>query len=484
MIGRTSIPLMNNLTLHFAAVGLSFLALSPARAALDPAIVGADARWVVFLDVNELRDSALGKELIGTVQKHVQSEMAQSSVQLDFTKTLASISTVTGYGTNFSKDPNLLDSSLVVRGTADLRKIAEALVVQATVTTPERVTELKDFPFAAYAIRGQVIVAFPPEPIILISKSKPQLLKALAVFRGTSPSLAQTPSSPLRALLPAAGHAYVVAASLMPNEKWASDDGPHTRILQMVSSGSLTLGDDGPRTAAHVRLSAISDAMADKLLKIVQGLTAIAALTETGDKQLTEFLQSAVVEKQDLTVTVHLAYATDRLVQMIQNSQSSAKTADAPGLPGGIPANAGKVVAEWKPDQAPANATPGAALLATRTIENVRLVNGATISLVGRRDHSGFAIFDNVEIAPMPGTGSPLRFEAENMRLRGYRVQNAPYASHGKFIALQGSFGSAQFEFPGEDGDYVIRVRYLEETPGKTTLSVNVRNPEPAPESP
>ena len=40
------------------------------------------------------------------------------------------------------------------------------------------------------------------------------------------------------------------------------------------------------------------------------------------------------------------------------------------------------------------------------------------------------------------------------------------------------------FEFPGEDGDYVIRVRYLEETPGKTTLSVNVRNPEPAPESP
>jgi hypothetical protein len=65
------------------------------------------------------------------------------------------------------------------------------------------------------------------------------------------------------------------------------------------------------------------------------------------------------------------------------------------------------------------------------------------------------------------------------MKLNGYRVQNASYASHGKFIALQRSFGSAQFEFPGEDGDYVIRVRYLEETPGKTTLSVNVKDPEP-----
>jgi hypothetical protein len=472
---------MKNLTLHFAVLGLSFLALCPIRAAFDPAVVVTDAQWVVFIDVNDLRASALGQQLIDAAQKQVQIGLANSSIQFDFQKVLATIESVTAFGANFSSDPKMLDGSLVIRGTADLRKIAEALVVQATVTTPERVTELKDFPFAAYAIGGQVFVAFPPEPIILVSKSKPQLLKALAVFRGTSPSLAQTPSSPLRALLPAAGHAYLVAASLVPTEKWAQVDGPQTRILQLVSSGSLTLGEDGPRTTAFVRLAASSDDMADKLLKIVQGLTAIAALTETNDKQLSEFLQSAVVEKQDRTVTVRLAYATDRLVQMIQNTQTSAKTAAAPGTPGSAPVVASKVVAEWKPDQAPANTPPSAALLATHAIENVHLVNGATISLVGRRDRNGAAIFDCVEIAPMPGTGSPLRFEAENMKLKGYVVKNAPYASHGKFIALTGSFGSAQFEFPGEDGDYVIRVRYLEEMPGKTTLSVNVKDPEPAP---
>ena len=477
---------MKNLTLQFAALGLSFLAFSPVRAALDPAIVGADAQWVVFLDVNELRDSALGKELIGIAQKNVQIGMANSPIQLDFTKTLASITTVTAYGANFNSDAKKIDGSLVIRGTADLRKIAEALVVQATVTTPERVTELKDLPFAAYAIDGQVIVAFPPEPIILISKSKPQLLKALAVFRGTGPSLAQTPSSPLRALLPAPGHSYLVAASVMPTEKWLSADGPHTRILQLVSSGSFTLGGDGPRTISLVRLAANSDDTADKLQKIAQGLAAMAALAQTNDKQLSEFLQSAVVEKQDRTVTIRVAYATDRLVQMIQNTQSQPKTAAAPGSPGPAPTppTAGKVVAEWKPDQAPADAAPGAALLATHTIENVHLVNGATISLVGRRDSKGAAIFDCVEIAPMPGTGAPLRFEAEKMTLVGYRIQNAPYASRGKFIALQGTFGSAKFEFPGEDGDYVIRVRYLEETPGKTTMIVNVKDPEPTPEAP
>ena len=479
MIGRMSIHLMKNLILHFAVLGLSFLALSPARAAFNPAVVASDAQWVVFIDVNDLRASALGQQLIDAAQKQVQIGLANSSIQFDFQKVLATIESVTAYGANFSSDPKMLDGTLLIRGTAELRKIVVGLAAQATVTTPEQVTELQDLPFEAYLVGGQAIVGFPPEPIILVSKSKPQLLKALAVFRGTSPSLAQAPSSPLRALLPAAGHSYLVAASLAPTEKWAQVDGPQTRILQLVSSGSLTLGDDGPRTAAFVRLTASSDDMADKLLKIVQGLTAIAALTETNDKQLSEFLQSAVVEKQDRTVTVRLAYATDRLVQMIQNAQTPEKTAPAAGTPGSAPATASKVVAEWKPDQAPANTPPSAALLATHEIENIHLVNGATISLIGRRDRKGAAIFDCVEIAPMPGTGTPLRFEAENMRLKSYRVQNAPYASHGKFIALIGSFGSAQFEFPGEDGDYVIRVRYLEETPGKTILSVNVKDPEP-----
>ena len=474
---------MKNLTLHFAALGLSFLALSPARAAFNPAVVAADAQWVVFLDVNDLRASALGQQLIDAAQKQVQIGLANSDIHFDFQKTLATIESATAYGANFSSNPKMLDGTLLIRGTAELRKIAVGLAAQATVTTPAQVTELQDLPFEAYLVGGQAIVGFPPEPVILVSKSKPQLLKALAVFRGTSPSLAQAPSSPLRALLPAAGHSYLVAASLAPTEKWAQVDGPQTRMLQLVSSGSLTLGEDGPRITAHVRLGASSDDMADKLLKIVQGLTAIAALTETNDKQLSEFLQSAVVEKQDRTVTVRLAYATDRIVQMIQNTQSPAKTAATAGTPGSAPVTASKVVAEWKPDQAPANTAPSAALLATHPIENVHLVNGATVSLVGRRDRNGAAIFDCVEIAAMPGTGSPLHFEAENMKLKGYVVKNAPYASHGKFITLSGSYGTAQFEFPGEDGDYVIRVRYLEETPGKTTLSVSVKDPEPEAEA-
>ena len=112
---------MKNLTLHFAAVGLSFLALSPASAAFDPAVVAADAHWVVFLDVNDLRASALGQQLIDAAQKQVQIGLANSDIHFDFQKTLATIESVTAYGANFSSDPKMLDGTLLIRGTAELR---------------------------------------------------------------------------------------------------------------------------------------------------------------------------------------------------------------------------------------------------------------------------------------------------------------------------------------------------------------------------
>lgn len=471
---------MKNKLRLFVIASLTWLLLCPlARADFNPAIVASDAKWVAFLDVAELRGNALGKQLIESAQKNPKfGAGADGKVVIDFQKTLATIESITAYGANFSKDPKTFDGTLLIQGTAELRKIAVGIAAQATISTPNHVSELKDLPFEAYLIDGQTIVGFPPEPIVLVSKSKPQLLKALAVFRRTSPSLAQTPASPLADLLAKSGHSYVVAASLVPTEKIFPEDGPQTRILQMANSGMILLSEEDTRTVAHLQLAASSDEMADKLLKIVQGLVAVASLTESNDKYLAEFLQSATVERQNRIVTVHLSYATERLVQMIQNAQQTAKSAS----PAGAHSMPGKVVAEWKPGKAPAGVPPSAELLADHTIENVRLYNGSTITLIGRRAHNGAAMFDKVEISAQPGSATSLRFEAEGMKHRGFRIQNAPFASRGKLIALTGSFGSAQFEFPGEDGVYQIRVRYVEEAPGKTTLAVNVKDPDPTPE--
>ena len=85
-----------------------------------------------------------GKELINEAQK-AQFQHTGGTIAVDLQKVLATVGTVTAYGANLSTDPKMVDGALVAQGTPDLRKIAESQLLQATISSPERVTELTDF---------------------------------------------------------------------------------------------------------------------------------------------------------------------------------------------------------------------------------------------------------------------------------------------------------------------------------------------------
>jgi hypothetical protein len=126
----------------------------------------------------------------------------------------------------------------------------------------------------------------------------------------------------------------------------------------------------------------------------------------------------------------------------------------------------GKTVAEWRASEvsAPDGAEPNA--LSWRTVENVALVNGSTISL-GRWANGGKTPkFDRVEIVPAAGAGSPLVFKADLMR------------------NFRGSM--SQIQFPGTDGTYTLKVAFVNDPEGKAKFAVSVRNPneDPTPPSP
>lgn len=474
--------LMNKLSHSLFVLCSVLLAGLPVRAAFDPAIVGEDSRWVVFVDLNAMRGSVLGKQMLEIITK-APPQIGTPAVHLDLPKTLATIGTATAYGTNFSKDPKLLDGVLLLRGTDDLRKIAQGYLAQATITTPDRISELKDkdLPFDAYSIGGQVIVAFPPEPVVLISKSKIQLLKAREVFRGDASSLANAGASPLTNLLPKSGGAFLIAATVMPSEDVFPADAPQARILKMASAASLSIGEDGPQTFAHVELVATSEEMADKLMKIVQGITAMISLTETNDKNLDEFLKSVAIARDGDNITLSLSYPSERIAQMIENAKQQAAARRGNYRPGAVD-NGFKSIAQWKADDDGQDAAGGTPVY--HTIENVHLSNGSMIMLIGRGE-GGHAQIDRVEISPMDGSAPPLRFKAENMTLlRGYYPEAVSTASGGRLITLSRGRGMAQFSFPGDDGTYRLKVRYVSETGEtgpKSRFSLMVKDPEPVP---
>ncbi len=451
---------MNHL-LRSALFVFPLLASLPLEAAYNPAIVAADARWVVHADLNALRASTLGKELVTAIEK-AQAGATAGVIGLDVSKVLATVGTLTAYGTNLSGKPEAIDGALVLQGTADLRKIAESLLLQGTLAEPKVFSEVTDLGFPAYAIADpkakpeanlQVIVAFPPEPIVLVGKSREQLRKARDVFRGAAPSLVQTPASPLNRLAAGADGAFLFSASVVPTEPLFPQNAPQARILQLANSGAIALGERGANTFAHVELLASSDHNADKLMKILQGMTAMFSLAETTDKQLAEFLNSTAVARQDNTVTLDLAYSSARLVTMVQALQTQATPRPANRQP---PIVLGKAVAEWGGDGVAAAAGTNPTAPAERTIENVTLATGNLLTL-GRSLNGGRqARFNRVEITPAAG-GQPLVFTTEFMR------------------SVRGTMW--QLSFPGADGVYHLKVAYTPDPDGKAKYAVSVHDP-------
>jgi len=477
-----------NRTLLALSLPLMSLAPLPLTAALDTKIVSADALWVMHIDLNSLRDSTVGKELM------VQAMMLQAEamkkeqmpVQVDVPKLLTTIGSITAYGTNLSQDPNLVDGALIFQGTADLRKIAEGAVAQATVTTPDKISELKDMPFEAYSVAGQLIVAFPKEPIILVSKSKTQLLAAHKIFRGDAPSLAKAKASPLNGLIRNQTGAFVLAASVVPSGDFFPDDAPQARILQMAKSASVELGEENKQTFAHVQLLASSDDSADKLMKILQGIAAMVSLAESSDRYLAEFLRSVAVTREKNIVTLHLAYSSERLVQMARDFQQKQvqrprrnNTVDG-GVQrdvssGPVPPVEEKVILKWKGDQQLGDIGVSLKTLVSRSVANIALAPGQVVILTGHRNEGENARFDYVEIAPTDG-GAAQRIEAESMKLDKYTVLNNRHASDGKLIQAHDSYGTARFPFTGSAGNYTITVRYVDETDGESDFFLSVKD--------
>ncbi|MDB6152783.1 MAG: hypothetical protein JWL90_1236 [Chthoniobacteraceae bacterium] len=479
---------MKTIFRRLTCFGILILATSVSRAALPPVIVGADARWVVYADFNAMRTSELGKELIEIARKS-QFESTVGMIAIDFQKVLATVGSVTAYGTNSSPDAKVLDGVMVIQGTEDLRKIAEGVLVHETVTNPKHVLDVTDFPFPAYAITDgkdaqQLVIAFPPEPIILISKSKPQITNARNVFRGEAASLAKVPAAPLGRVLADSSNAYFFGATTMEAGKLFGEINAQARILQLASSGLVSLGERDGNMFAHASLIAPSEEMAVKLMKILQGMTAMLSLGESNDKQLAEFMNSVAVKKNKEAVTLDLSYPSARIVQMIKSFEPNAvpPRGIAPSVPVIPRVQEEKVVSTWKAEAPAASGVAGVSTLAWHTIENVKLLTGTTISLITEPNGPGSVHLDRIEVSPAGAVSAPMVFRAEYMKLNGYSIEDAPDASGGKWISTQQPTNTARLQFRGGSGLYTMRIGYLADAGSKASFSVVTKEPSTAAE--
>ncbi len=295
-----------------------------AQATPNPSHVSADAVWAFHADFKAMRETALGQEFIKFLRTQ-QFAATENFLALNTDKFLEAIGSITAYD---EKDGA---GGVLIHGNDDLRKIAEGLLVQETLQKREGFvcTEVKDAPFPTYSVRAkqqskdvqldaELLLAFPPEPVILIAESQPQIQLLRDVLLERKNSLAKTPDAVLAESMRNAGNAYLyVGTTTLPNEK-TDGNSPQSRILRLSKSASLAVGENGPQTFARAHLVAGSEETAVKLLKVVEGLAAMLSLAESKDADISAFLNSVKVQKTNQTITTEISYPSARILSMFQ----------------------------------------------------------------------------------------------------------------------------------------------------------------------
>jgi len=154
-------------------------------------------------------------------------------------------------------------------------------------------------------------------------------------------------------------------------------------------------------------------------------------------------------------------------------------------------------IGQWKATSKSGGVAPSAQSLVRRTFSNISLKKGETLQLTGTEDGGEAARIDYIELIPKGGnTPTPptppkppstpknaFRVEAENMSLKGYRLERSNsfnFASGKAYTSLYAKgakeTATASTKFSGATGKYDIIVAYFDENDGASTFKLKKGN--------
>jgi hypothetical protein len=312
------------------------LALFPATlpaGPFEPSRVSADSHWVIHVDLESLWPTSIGRSLVEVLELP-STPSKDRTIPVSLQRLLGTVRSVTAYGASIPSGPSTFDGAILVEGTTEMRKIAESMLLLRSLDQTDTCALVPAFPFPVYLIAESkaqaeqglgLFIAFPPEPFLIVSRSRPAVLKAQALFGDATLSLAGAKAAPLNqvALKPHAG--ALVCAGVAPPASFHRPDDPSSRILHLVETASLELREKDGKVIGHSDVSAHSDSDAQKLHRILDGILALPVLAGTMAPQPFDLLRSITVTRAGKDVSLGISRNTDELAALIRRRSPSAR---------------------------------------------------------------------------------------------------------------------------------------------------------------
>jgi hypothetical protein len=305
-------------------------------APLQKEVVSAQAKWLLHLDLDNLRETQFGKHLYADVllkefSKPLSDLNEKLNLSLDFNK----LASLTAYGTDYSVKPEA-SGVLVIKTGMNVEEILNTLLVQQTNLSPQNLGDnhlkrVQTEAFDLYSIENEVFLA-PQQSTLIVAKSRSHLEKALQVIKGKAGNMK---SSKAFADFPAAPDTFFflgVAEGFSPGTKPEDAPGdtnepmnelskqlstlaPQAKILQMADGGRVVLGEKADNVFLNVALKAKTVENATQIQQVLQGVSALLALSKANDPNF--FLPPLNITAEARTVSINVSYPVNKLLQAV-----------------------------------------------------------------------------------------------------------------------------------------------------------------------
>jgi len=311
---------MNKLSRIVAPAIFMSVALGSAVAAgFDAKQVSADARWVAHLDAGTLKQTVLGRYIVGqmaTPEANRKFEAFKAVFQFDPREDLES---VTLYGTGKAKEEGVA-------------------LFQGRFNTDQLVTLIKGNENYSSEVHGTRIIhswidekkpgtrsygCVVRNDQVVVGDSETLVKHAVDVLEGRARTLSD--SCTLPGIADAARSTFFIGAADM---KKMPNVAPKAAVLKKNEAVSLSFGETNGRLNGLLRMVAKDEKTATAVHKIAEGLMSLATLDEDQDPGVVQFIESLQFNLSGKEVSVTLDYPAADAVKFLQACEAKKKVRD------------------------------------------------------------------------------------------------------------------------------------------------------------
>jgi hypothetical protein len=295
------------------ACGLIAATMTALSAPLQRADVAAEPAWVLHVDCDGLRPTAIGQFLLAEMEKpeaHAKLAAFQMIFNFDLRKQLHGL---TLYSTGKAPEEGVL---LVYADFDADRFITMAKAAKDYQSTPYKQHTIHnwidDKKKARNGVNPRVYAAVQGGLIMVFAQQEVRVAKALDVLDRTAPNLA---GGTVFAQLGASGNTSFIQAAARKLD--IPDSTPNAALLRLAKMASLQIGEAQGQLRATLNLEAEDEGVGKQMASVGQGLLALMKLQK--DNPGSAKLAEALSFKQDgAGVTAALAIPTADVIELIK----------------------------------------------------------------------------------------------------------------------------------------------------------------------